>query len=332
MIRKNTPVAFGLCFGISLISSALHAQVLYSDNFDSGAGDSGNWNVNLGAGNNAATFGFDYSTLGIPSAPHSTGGSTIGVKLEANYATGAAAATGVSISPTGQSFSGDYSLSFDFWSNYVGAPAGTGSGTTQLTGAGIGATGTTVQHASAATTSLWFGQTGDGGNSAAAKDYRIYSSVASASAGTGYAVGSSVYAAPNVGGNGADSANTYYAALGANSASASEVSTGVAGTTPAGAPGFKWHTGTIVKLGNTVTYTIDNTLIATVDASTVTLGGGNIELIQSDINAGASTDPLVRTYEFGLFDNIVVAVPEPTTIALATLGAVGLLALKRRKA
>jgi hypothetical protein len=82
----------------------VNAQVFYSDNFDSGASDATNWNINLDIGDNAATFGFDYSTVGIPPAPNA-GGTTIGVKLEANYtnSTSDYSGTGVSISPKGRS-------------------------------------------------------------------------------------------------------------------------------------------------------------------------------------------------------------------------------------
>src|SRR5262245_45050318 len=101
-----------VCFGATL----------YSENFD--ADPTANWTVkNNGLGTNAANFFFDYSTAGIPSAPHSTGGSTRGLKLGANLNSATAPAAGIpgiTASPTGQSFTGNYTLRFDWWANYIG--------------------------------------------------------------------------------------------------------------------------------------------------------------------------------------------------------------------
>jgi hypothetical protein len=150
--------------------------------------------------------------------------------------------------------------------------------------------------------------------------------------GTGYLVGSGVFAA-GTGVNAADNANAYYASLGGNTVPAAQtaLTPTQTGTTAAGAPGFKWHTGTIIKQSNTVTYYIDGLLIATVNASAATLSGGDIELIQSDINAGVSTDTTAPTYTFGLFDNILVEVPEPAACTLFGLGAAAWLLARRRK-
>ena len=68
-------------FGIAALLAAAGMSgtalgaVLFGDNFD--ADHTGSWTVNNNnSGLNAANFFFDYSTVGIPSAPHSTGGST----------------------------------------------------------------------------------------------------------------------------------------------------------------------------------------------------------------------------------------------------------------
>lgn len=298
------------------------AQQLYFEDFE--VDHTANWTANPGAGNNDADFFFDYSTVGIPSAPRSIGGTTRGVRLRANFAT-PGVFTGISVSPNGQNFSGNYRVTFDFWSNFNGNANGSGSGTTQLTGAGIGTSGTAPQHAGLNTVaSLWFAQTGDGGNSPNSKDYRAYSSAAvgggSGFTGAGYATNSGVYAA-GTGATSADNANAYYAALGGNTVPAEQTALAATqlGTTAAGAPAFKWHTGEILKVGNTVKYSIDGLLIFTVDASSLTFGGGNIQFIQSDINAGVSTDPTAPTYAFGLFDNITVSnVPSVVSVTATT--------------
>lgn len=163
----------GSVFSATILSllSVSHAQTFFSDSLDSGAG----WTVNSGPGTaNRATFGFDYSTLGIPAAPNS-GGSTIGLRLEANRP-GGGVNSGISVSPTGQSFTGDYQLRFDMWLNAPGAattpgfPAG-GTGSTQITGGGIGTAGTSAQWHLGANDSIFFMGTGEGG---AAQDYRVY--------------------------------------------------------------------------------------------------------------------------------------------------------------
>src|SRR5687768_4572017 len=56
------------------LSSVQHssAQILFQDNFDSG--QSGfSWNTNLSATDAFVDFAYDYSVLGIPSAPNSGG-------------------------------------------------------------------------------------------------------------------------------------------------------------------------------------------------------------------------------------------------------------------
>jgi hypothetical protein len=300
-------------------SPVVTGQIIYSENFD--VDHTANWTVNSGPGNNAANLFFDYSTVGIPSAP-GAGGTTRGLKLEANYS--GSVFGGVSVSPNAQSFSGDYKLTFNVWWNFVGpAPAG-GSGSTQITGAGVGTAGTTAQWAGGAQDSIHFGATGDGGS---ASDFRAYSSAAP----TSYASGNAVYAAPN---GAINNSAAYYAALGGNTPPAAQTTLFAqqTGTTAAGAPAFAWHNGLIQKSGNSVAFSLDGLLIATVDASTVTLGGGNILFNQYDINATSSTDANVRNLEFGLIDNVLVTqVPEPAISALGLLGAAGLYLARRRR-
>lgn len=309
---------------------SLSAQTLFSDNFDTDT--SASWTVNNSGGNNAATFLFDYSTVGIPSAPNS-GGSTLGLKMEANY--GAVGVYGgISVSPNGQNFTGDYVLRFDLWQNYVGnrttgGITSGGNGSTQMTGAGIGTAGTTPQWQGGAHDSVHFGATGDGG---ATVDYRAFSTVTGSDT-NGYAAASGVYAAGTAS-TVRNSSNTYYAGFGGEGAPAEQIALypQQTNTTSIGSQGFQWHDVAIMKLGNTITYTIDGTLIATVDASTVTLGGGNILLNHSDINIGSSSDPQVRELLFGLFDNVrVEVVPEPSTLALGAFGLGALYLLRRRQ-
>ncbi len=106
----------------SLVLSApwASAQVLYSQSFDAN-NQAAAWTINNGPTDENANFFFDYSTVGIPPAPNSSG-TTRGMKLQANLTSGVGG--GVNVSPIGQSFTGDYALRFDLWSNFIGAEAG----------------------------------------------------------------------------------------------------------------------------------------------------------------------------------------------------------------
>src|SRR5215213_8692739 len=99
---------------LACCASSVNAATLYSENFD--ADPTANWTVNKGpATTDAATnFFFDYNTAGIPAAPNS-GGTTRGLKLQANQSAGVFG--GVSASPNGQSFAGDYEVRFDWLEN-----------------------------------------------------------------------------------------------------------------------------------------------------------------------------------------------------------------------
>ncbi len=316
------PLVLGFCF---ISGTAVHAQQLFSDNFD--ADHTANWTVNtLGPGNDANFF-FDYSTLGIPSAPHSIGGTTLGLRLRAHMLGSAAVfPAGVSVSPNGQSFSGDYQLRFDCWWNFNGPAPGGGSGSTQVTGAGIGTAGTLAQIAGGTIDSISVGTTGDGGTSA---DYRVYAPGFQSS----YQDTSGVYAAGNVAGV-RNSSNIYYAGLGGGTPPAGQtlLYPQQTGTADPGAPAFAWREFVITKMGDTVTWSIDGLLIATIDLTTAgTLGGGNILFDQYDINTSVSTDPNSPVLEFGLIDNVrVTVIPEPGACALAALGALAASVLRRR--
>jgi hypothetical protein len=299
----------------------------YNDDFD--ADHTANWTVNKSTGanqndaNSHSNFFFDYSTVGIPSAPNSTGGSTRGLRLDANTAGGIF--SGLSVSPNGQNFgTGDYRLHFDMWMNFIGpAPAG-GSGSTQAAGGGVETAGTTSQWAGGTQDSVHFSSTLDGNSSV---DWRAYSSAAA----TGYTAPSGVFAAGT--GTSPDARNNshpYYATFGGKTPPAAQTTLfpTQTGTTLVGSVGFEWADMVIDKIGNLVQWYCDGKLIATVDASAVTHGGHNILLDYYDTNAGSSTD--TTGMNFALFDNVrVEEVPEPASLSL--LGVSALAALRRRR-
>lgn len=295
---------------------AASGSPLFTENFD--VDPTANWTVNNGPGSGSADFFFDYSAVGIPSAPNS-GGSTRGLKLQANLTGGVF--SGLSASPNGLNLTGEYRVQFDLWANFNGPFPGGGNGSTNLSTFGVGTGGASAQWPGGTQDSVWFGATGDGGS---ASDYRAYSTAAP----TSYASGNPVYAAP---GGAINNTNAYYASLGGVSAPAAQTTLfpQQSGVTNVGSAGMAWHDVTIDVTATQVIWAINGLRIAAVDLSTVTLGGGNIFFGHSDINGTSSTDPNAPALLFTLIDNVRV-VPEPST--LAVLGAAGaMLGLRRRK-
>lgn len=298
---------------LAAIPFAASAQVLFSDDFDSNS--TANWQINASNTGNVANVFFDYSTVGIPSAPGSSGGSTFGMKLESNIP-GTGVFSGVSASPLGQSFSGDYKLSFYMWQNFNGPFPGGGSGSTQMSMGGIGAPTAQTQFPGGTFSGLGFAASGDGGT---ATDYRAYNAPGAPLAG--------VYTA-----GGQNNTNSYYAGFGGVSAPAAQLGLfpQQTGTTAVGTLGMAWHKWDITRVGNIVTWEVDGLLLATV--TNPNFGGSNIFLGQFDINAGSSTDPNARALLFGLVDNVsVTAVPEPGTMAALGLGAAFLARFRRKQ-
>ncbi len=306
---------------LSLISSASlglgtsASAALYAMDFE--VDDSANWALNNGPSDAAANYYFDYSTVGIPAAPGGAG--TRGMKLQANLSSGVFG--GMSTSPTNAVLPSTYTLTFDWWANTVGSfPVG-GSGSTNLSTFGVGTAGGTAQWPGGTQDSVWFAATGDGGSGS---DYRAYSTAAA----TSYTFGSGVYAAGTQA-TALNNSDAYYSILG-NVAPPVDQATlfpNQTGNVQTGAAAFAWHEVEINYGLTDITWTVDGLLIATVDRSTVTLGGTNIFFGHSDINAGSSTDVNDAALLFTLIDNIQV-VPEPSS---ALLGLVGAALLFRRR-
>ena len=300
------------------------AAVLFEESFQ--ADPTANWTVNdPGLSDTLVNFFYNYAAIGIPAAPNGTG--TRGLKMTANNAGGLF--SGFSVSPNGQSFAGDYRVTFDLWQNYVGPLGSGGSGSTQLSTFGIGTAGDVAFWAGAPVKeSVAFAVTSDGGS---AVDYRAYDS----SAPTGHPPGSTVFSAPGGAINGDD---VYYAGFGGESAPAAQLLLfpGQTGDTDAGEIAFAWREVLIDVSGGVATWFIDGLQIAQIDLAGLTLGGGNILFGHSDINATTSTDPNDTLLNITLIDNIRVEtldgkVPEPASGALVGLGLLALLGARRRR-
>jgi GH25 family lysozyme M1 (1,4-beta-N-acetylmuramidase) len=287
----------------SVTSSAVSLLVypiqttIFADDFDTNS--AANWIVNKSSSDTAVAFNFDYSTLGIPSAPHSTGGTTLGVQLKANLTLGVCAA--LSISPTNQSFSGDYRLHFDGWINVNGPfPAGGASSTEYLT-AGIGTAGNRTEWTTNANADgYYFSADGDGGVSGSSTTFGDYS---------GYIgknwqnAGSGIYAAGSL-----DNANPYYTAAFPASQSAPALQQAnypqQTGSLNPGTFGLAWHDVIVSRRGSTVNWAVDGILFATISNATFT--ASNVFVGFWDPFASLTDN---TNLSFGLVDNVRVEVP-----------------------
>ncbi|MBA3483779.1 MAG: PEP-CTERM sorting domain-containing protein [Pirellulales bacterium] len=319
-MKKSVSLLSG-AIAATLLTSVASAVPIYSDNFD--VNTSANYTVNQDP-DATATFAYDYSADGIPSAPGSPGGSTRGVKFTANDGDQTAAAAAINISPTGQSFSGNYTLRFHSWLNINGPfPAG-GAGSTELLTAGIGNSGTAVQKSTAPANGPWFAGSNEGG---ATGDYRAYQTTSLE------ADASAVYAAPGAAGTRRESSNTYYhsAIPGNQMAPATQQALDPVqqtGSTAPGSLGFAWHLHEISKNGNAVSWSINGLPIATF--ANPTLGGSNVFVGHWDAFASIADD---ARFSFGIIDNLVVdqVIPEPASMTMLGMSALGLLAAARRR-
>jgi hypothetical protein len=312
---------------LSFLAERAAAVVLFSDNFNTNT--SANWTLNKAPSatdpnKQKAEFAFDYSTFGIPAAP--TSSDTLGLRLRGNVPLDgsgnetttrpAGTLSGLSVSPTSQNFGTNYQVTFYAWSNFAGAPNANGladnanseGGTSNVLFA-LGTSGTVplvVGNTSAVTDStidgIAFATTGDGG---IVNDYRAYPKTNT--------IGPTSMLAAGAYGNTAAFYTAKFPAVAAPAAQAGIASSTytepsgnnpMAGTTQAGAFGFAWHKVVMMKNNNSVTWSVDDNLFATVDTSAITLGGNNIALGVSDVNGTTARYP---NLVFTIFDNLTVS-------------------------
>lgn len=267
---------------------------VFADNFDTDSAAS--WTVNKSSADTRATFAYNYAGLGIASAPNSSGGTTKGLRLEANVSSSAVAA--LSLSPIGQSFSGDFRLHYDLWINANGSfPAG-GTGSTQHHTSGVGTTGNKVQWNTGTADGIWFATDGEGqatDTSATLPDWRAYNGVTLQSAASGVYVGGTD---AGVRGNN----HPYYQNVfpGGQPMPAAQSQSG---WLEVGTVGFAWRDVVVNKTGNTVEWFIDGLKICSV--SGVTLPSTNIFIGHWDSFSSLSANTNLC---FGLVDNVRVEV------------------------
>jgi hypothetical protein len=277
-------------------------QLLFGDDFD--LNSSASWQVNRSSADTRVNFSFDYSSLGIPPAPRSTGGTTRGVQFMANLSNGIPAAA--SISPSGRLFSGDYRLRFDMWINAAGPfPAGA-SGSNQFLSAGLASTGNKTEwvYPGASADGHWFAVDGGGGavtSSMSPGDFVAYLGTNAISAASGgYWAGAEVSAL----GNG----NSYYAADFPGGQSPPVVQQAAysqqSGALNVGTVGFVWNDVIISVQGDVVEWSINGLKIATLTNTPAT--AGNVTLGFWNPFPALADNPALN---FGLIDNLRVEAP-----------------------
>ena len=199
----------GLCMSVAVLVAAfpiqtLKAQLIYSQNFNTD--DSSNWLVNFSytspapfasISNTLYSFNFDYTTAGIPIAPHSAlFGSDIihhGLKMSACYTNpatlkGSAVTAGLSVCPTNFSISQNFVMHADMWVNIdctaytaldtnfadstasFATTAHNSTASTVLYGCGYGTQGN-VATTPGVTDAIWVGLLTDNGSSAQMRMY-----------------------------------------------------------------------------------------------------------------------------------------------------------------
>jgi hypothetical protein len=317
-------------------ATGARAQQIYSEDF-SNPDVATNWVVNPGdSGSNYVNFQFDYTTAGLPPAPHSQGGNTKGLKMSPDITTGphlgTSAVNGLSVTPTNFSITANFDMHADMWINYNGAGSatkfqtnGSGSGSTVVYGCGYGTAGNSPQTAGSIDSILCGMQT-DNGSSA---QVRMYGPLQAGSY-QDFVYQSSGTIAPSFPGepfvyNSPNGSRAFYAQatwLTAPSPNWTNYYPNVA--PPAaqvnlypqqtnifsnlGAPNFGWHDVEVQKVGNVIVYLLDGHIVATGNYSSAgTPAGDKLVFTAFDINSSPSTDPNFANLNFVVFANIVVS-------------------------
>jgi hypothetical protein len=337
-IRTILLAAFAVC-----APTIASAATLYSDDFNTDTSANYNTFVTPGAAagpSGDVTFAYNYGAapasggLAIPVAPHTTDGSTTGVRLRTDNlqnANSSAVVGATELVTKGLTLPNTYQVNVDVWSDYIGGTtiAASGSNGTTGTSVGIGTAGTSLQYIVTNDGYLaeGFGDNGGGANGA----YRVYPNIQSPRP----TPANSSYYAAGTGANSATNTDPYYTAfLPSVSAPAAQAtfSSTQSGSSAAGTLGFAWHTWTISQDTANVTWAIDGHTIATVPRSAFTAGGSQVSLANIDTGTGGNTAANNQLFNAIIFDNLSVKdfVPEPTTMVLCLMGLTGAIAFRRR--
>ncbi len=316
-----------LAIVLVLAPLCLGAQV-FSDNLNTAASAANYTTVTSDATSSFPTYGYDYSAMGIPSAPHSGDASTRGLRLDANFSA-PNAAEAITLH-TVANYSGDYVVRFDAWLNVNGPFPDGGSGSTNYLTAGVGGDGTTNNHVANTGINGWTAVNGENGSGI---DYRLYKgSALQGVAGGEYAAGTAADARNGL--------NPYYSQFGSVNVSNMPVqganNGGPAqqnGTSFAGSFGMAWHQVELLVDDNggtggapTMQWSSDGLRIGTENGGFVS--NGKLTFGYSDPTTNGSDNPPLS---FALFDNITVdSIPEPATgLVLPVIAGLGVVRRRR---
>jgi hypothetical protein len=303
-------------FPAVLIAALSSGQtIIYRDDFSS-ADDISNYNVSITQGSTGpssdATFAYDYSALGIPSAPNTTNGSTLGLRLRVdNLQSSVGTVVGaIEVATKGLSLPAKYVVSADVWGNYIGSTSIASSGVNGSTGTGmgVGTSGTSLQYIAGNDGLLveTFHDNGGGAN----QQYRVYTDNTHPNPTTaGYwAAGTSSTSASYI--------DPYYSFLGSHTAPVAQVAISATqgGSTPAGIIGFAWHTMTITQDGVNLTWAIDGHTIAIVPDSALTFGGSQVSVGMDDAGLTGSSVAINQLLNFDVWDNLTITDLTITTV------------------
>ncbi len=302
------------------VSTASAQVTLLSDDMST----SGNWST-VDTGDNLATFGFDYSTIGVPPAPGQSLGSETALKLESNL--GALAGSDQIAAISNASFAGTYQVSFNFWANYTGPLEFGGSGSTEFIGGGVAHDGVAQGTASGASL-FWTGDAGSGTDLRAHKNGSLIATAGNVATTWGFNPAFINGNHDGIAGAGLFPSVTAPAAQVALHPFQIEA-------TRAGAAGFAWHEAVITVVaagGGKAHFDVDGIRVLTMDQNAAQGGAfsttGQVSLIYADLFSSLAGNPAVS---FGLFTNVLVTdAPEPASLGLMGIG--GLMMLRRRSA
>ncbi|MFM9024614.1 MAG: autotransporter-associated beta strand repeat-containing protein, partial [Planctomycetaceae bacterium] len=294
----------GAAVALLLALGPAHAQVLYSENFESGTAASA-WTVSQVGNANLADFNFDYATVGIPAAPNGTG--TKGLRFDVNTLAGSGAISAIMAFPNGQNFSGNHTLAFDLWFNVVGTAA-----TTEFGIFGLNHTSTAIRAPVNSNPSIGpsdngidFAMTNENN---AVRDIRAYVNGTERTGTSGGYASNYTTVTTTTSTSGVVTTTTNNLMQESAPAPYSFGYLPVAYGTASVMPGNQWlRIGVSAYSGTTVFQVNGQTWART----TTPIGSGNIMLGSMDLFPSVATVPI-----FGLYDNVSVSVAEPLATQL----------------